>query len=128
MFRMHLRRHGVTVAFGTLVGGLVFAAPASAQVQPCTSVELGNNLPPANSPPLLRCMEVVFHPDGSASVDLATYQYYLNPLQPSLRSQNKWVPYKEDDVLAAFDRLWRLKFLDDLWIEAIDEPYENGVV
>jgi outer membrane protein assembly factor BamA len=37
------------------------------------------------------------------------------------------MPYRADDALAAFSGLWKTGFLDNLWIEVIDEPYENGV-
>jgi outer membrane protein assembly factor BamA len=49
------------------------------------------------------------------------------PFEASQRSANKWVPYSEAQPLAAFSRLLRTHFLDDLWIEVIDEPYENRV-
>ena len=111
---------------GVLLG---LPAPAGAQVVPCSTVEKSANLPPADSPPLLRCYELVFHPDGAQRVDNQTYLFYLSPvLQPSLRSQSKWVPYRKDDALTAFSRLWRTGFLDDFWVEVIDEPYENGVI
>ena len=106
---------------------LMFATPAKAQVGPCSTVEASPNLPPADSPPLMRCYQLVFHPDGLQSIDSATYLYYI-ALQPTLRSQGKWVPYRKDDVLRAFSRLWKTAFLDDLWVEVIDEPYENGVM
>jgi Surface antigen variable number repeat len=111
---------------GALLG---LSAPAVAQVIPCSTVEKSANLPPTDSPPLLRCYELVFHPDGAQRVDNQTYLFYLSPvLQPSLRSQSKWVPYKKDDALTAFSRLWRTGLLDDFWVEVIDEPYENGVI
>jgi hypothetical protein len=108
---------------------LALSAPANAQVVPCSTVENSTNLPPAGSPPLLRCYQLLFYPDGAQAIDNATYLYYIQPsVQPSLRSQNTWVPYREANVLDAFNRLMKTKFLDDLWIEVIDEPYENGVM
>jgi len=101
------------------------AAPAPAV--PCSTAEISKNLPPAGSPPLVRCIQIVFHPEDSNSVDGETYNYYIKPFENSQRSINKWVPYNEDQPLAAFSRLLRTGFLDDLWIEVIDEPYENGV-
>jgi len=75
---------------------LVLSAPARAQVVPCSAVETSANLPPAGSPPLVRCYQLAFHPDGAQLIDNQTYLYYVSPaLQPSLRSQSKWVPYKE---------------------------------
>src|SRR5262249_21713227 len=43
-------------------------------------------------------------------------------------SQDKWVPYSEDAVRADFWSIWRAGFLDNLWVEVIDEPYDNGVM
>ena len=118
------------VAAGFLAGIILAqSAPASAQIGPCRAGEASPNLPPAGSPPLLRCVQAIVHPEGTQSVDNETYFYYIRPgLQPSLRSERKWVPYNEDDALRAFSRLWRTNFLDDLWIEVIDEPFENDVI
>jgi outer membrane protein insertion porin family len=110
---------------------LAFAAPARAQVESCATAanEVGTNVPPANSAPVLRCFQLVFHPENSQSIDSETYIYYIQgSLQPSIRSQNRWVPYDEQKVLEAFDRLMKTNFLDDCWVEVIDEPYENGIV
>ena len=37
------------------------------------------------------------------------------------------MPYDEATLLRDFDALWKTNFLEDLWIEVIDEPYDNGV-
>jgi len=126
MFQMSLLRRAFAVALGALAAGLLCAAPASAQVQPCPKPA---RQPPADSPVLLRCVQWIFHPDDSQSVDIETYRYYMNYIGQggSDSTQNHWVPYKEDDVVENFDRLWKTKFLDDLWIEVIDEPYDNGI-
>jgi hypothetical protein len=108
---------------------LALSSPVSAQVAPCTAAETSTNLPPAGSPPLVRCLELVFHPDAAPLIDSRTYLFHISPLvQPSLRSERKWVPYKTGDALKAFSQLWRTGFLENLWIEVIDEPYENGVM
>ena len=42
-----------------------------------------------------------------------------------------WVPYDEaveKTVLEDFKRLWATNFLDNLWIEVRDVPYDNGVM
>jgi outer membrane protein insertion porin family len=42
-----------------------------------------------------------------------------------------WVPFNEDtekSLLDDFKRLWATGFLDSLWIEVNDVPYDNGVV
>jgi len=108
---------------------LALAVPANAQVASCQTAEISQNLPPADSPPLVRCYELVFEPAGAQRLTTETYLYSIGAaLQPSLRSANKWVPYQERDVLTAFERLWKTRFLEDLWVEVVDEPYENSVI
>ena len=90
-------------------------------------------LPPQGSPPLLRNLELRFPNQGNvASVEYDTYLYYMElPGHVSLPSQGRWVPYTEElerVVLDDFNRLWDTGFLDDLWIEVVDEPWSNGVI
>ena len=88
----------------------------------------GGQLPPMDSPPLVRYIEIAFPAQGNISViDPQTYQFYIHTL-PSRPSVGVWEPYDERTVLADFYRLWETKFLDDLWIDVKDVPYENGVV
>jgi outer membrane protein insertion porin family len=108
-----------------LLAGAV--SPAEAQVQPCPAVQ---TQPPADSGPLLRCLQVVAHPVNETYVEQATYQFYINT-RGSIPGKNLWVPYDEkieESLLTDFDSLWRTGFLDDLWIEVIDQPFDNGVV
>jgi outer membrane protein insertion porin family len=118
-----LRRRFVPAGL-TLIA-LFLATPAMAQ-QPCSTIEPPNAAPPAGSPVLYRCAQVVFHPINQSAIDANTYDYHLKA-RWSLASQGKWVPYNEDAVLADFWNLWRTNFLDNLWIEVVDEPYSNGV-
>jgi outer membrane protein insertion porin family len=107
----------VAVLFG-------FAAPAWAQdAPPCPKPA---NLPPANSPVLSRCTHLVAHPVNVTVVEQATYQYYIKAPQ-SLPSQQVWAPYDEEALTKDFWTLWNTGFLDNIWIETIDEPFENGV-
>jgi outer membrane protein insertion porin family len=109
-----------------------WAAPASAQVTPCSAAETSSNLPPADSGPLYRCVQIIAHADGDRvtevepMVDPRTYAAVLSPW--SQRSRNIWVPYDESTLQADFWKLWRTEFLEDLWVEVIDEPFENGVM
>jgi outer membrane protein insertion porin family len=111
----------------------VWAVPASAQVVPCAAGETSTNLPPAGSAPLYRCAEVKFHAGNDwvtevdPMIDPQTYGSQLT-LAFSQRSQNRWMPYDETVILNDFWKLWRTEFLEDLRIEVVDEPYENGVV
>jgi outer membrane protein insertion porin family len=98
------------------------AAPAGAQ--PAV------RMPPAGSGPVIRFLQLKFHPVDESIIDPQTYLYYIQT-QPSRSLDGVWVPYDEaaeaklrDD----FRRLWGTNFLDNLWIETMDEPYENGVI
>jgi outer membrane protein insertion porin family len=119
------------------LAAVAVAQPAAAQIAPCfdneqavakqANLDLATLLPPSGSPPLLRCWQLVFHPTNEPILTAETYQFRVK-IAPSLRSQRKWVPYDEEIVQADFWNLWRSNFLDNLWIEVIDEPYENGVM
>ena len=89
-------------------------------------------LPPPESPELLRSIAIQFPTQGNvAGVDLNTYLYYMEVRNHvSLPSQQKWAPYTDETVeiiLDDYQRLWGTGFLNDLWVEVIDTPYENGV-
>ena len=109
-----------------LGGSPVAAAGAATQAQ---SV----NLPPEGSPPLLRNVQLLFPTQGNRpNVEPQNYVYYMQVGDlVSLPSQQKWVPYTEATEQTAIDdvrRLWDTGFLDDIWLEVVDEPWENGVV
>jgi outer membrane protein insertion porin family len=98
-------------------------APTPAPVQPSA-------LPPAGSAPLVRFIELRFHPVNESIVEPQTYLYYIQT-QPSRSSDGVWVPYSDETekrLLEDFKRLWSTNFLDNLWIEVEDAPYTNGVV
>ena len=88
-------------------------------------------LPPAGSPPLLRTIRVEFPTQGNVSViDPQTYLFYIQT-RPSRPSDGVWVPFDdavEKSVLEDFKRLWATNFLDNLWIEVREVPYDNGVM
>ena len=84
--------------------------------------------PPADSPPVVRTIEITFPAQGNVSlVDPTTYLYYIQT-RPSRPSENVWVPYDEQRVKDDFTRLWGTGFLDDLSIDVSNEPFANGVV
>src|SRR5262245_9899964 len=114
------------VIAGFALAALSLPEAAAAQVQPCSAGETSPNVPPTGSPVLYRCAQVIFHPVNQSAIDPNTYDYHIKN-RWSLRSQNKWVPYDEQAIQADFWNLWRTNFLDNLWIEVFDEPYENGV-
>jgi outer membrane protein insertion porin family len=102
---------------------LGWAEPAAAQGKPCPEPA---NLPPTNSPVLLRCMELVAHPVNETIVEGQTYDYYIKSKRTD-STKRVFAPYDEDSIKADFWSLWRTGFLDNLWIEVLDEPYANGV-
>jgi outer membrane protein insertion porin family len=86
--------------------------------------------PPANSPTLLRAIEVRFSSQGNVSViDPQTYVYYIQT-QTSRPSAGVWVPYSEateQSLLNDYKRLWGTNFLENLTLSVEDRPYSNGV-
>lgn len=101
---------------------------ASATQAPVTPAP---KLPPAGSPPLIRFIQITFPTQGDISVvEPRTYLYYIQT-QVSRPSDGVWVPYDEKteaSLLEDFKRLWATNFLDDLSIEVLDAPYDNGVM
>jgi outer membrane protein insertion porin family len=99
------------------------AAPPAAQAAPVRQ-------PAAGSGPVIRQTELRFHPVNQSEIEAQTYLYYIQtPL--SRPSENAWVPYNEEterSLLADFKRLWATNFLDNLWIETLDVPFDNGVM
>nr|HPK72786.1 hypothetical protein [Vicinamibacterales bacterium] len=84
-------------------------------------------LPPPDSPPLVRTVEIAFPTQGNVSaIDPATYLFYIKTM-PSRPSAGVWSPYDSASVLEDFKRLWGTGFLDNIWIEVKDVPYPNGV-
>lgn len=111
---------------GTPVGPEpIFDVSKSAPERPCNPVP-ANEQPPASSPPLVRCLELQFHPVNQPLIDTQTYLYYIKT-KGSIPDQHLWVPYNEDQLQQDWSALWRTNFLDNLWIQVVDEPYDNGV-
>ena len=144
----HPKQVGVRVGAATLAFAVVLvsgAAPAEGQPsifgapqQQAPSIFGGApepprpSLPPPDSPTLLRNIAIQFPTQGNvAGVDYNTYLYYMQIKdEVSLPSQQKWTPYTDETVeliLDDYQRLWDTGFLNDLWVEVIDTPYDNGV-
>ena len=68
----------VFLAAALAATALSWARPAAAQVQPCPEPV---KLPPASSPVLLRCMQLVAHPVNETVVDPQTYGFYIKTPQ-----------------------------------------------
>ncbi|HET9705828.1 MAG TPA: outer membrane protein assembly factor BamA [Vicinamibacterales bacterium] len=79
---------------------------------------------------MIRQTELRFHPVNESIIEAQTYLYYIQtPL--SRPADNVWTPYNEQteqQLLGDFKRLWATNFLDNLWIETLDEPFPNGVM
>jgi outer membrane protein insertion porin family len=119
-----------------LIVALACAVPASAQIvgQPRTPAaqqprpQIPRPDPPAGSAPVLKSVEFQFHPDNAPMVDTNTYLYYVKARPGDWTIGEPYVLYNEAEELADFRRLWSTNFLDNLWIEVIDEPFANGVI
>ncbi len=111
---------------------LVGAGPAVAQDRPAEPVQERPSCgppakqPPTESPTLFRCLELRFHPINEPIVPTETYVRYLQTLATDT-SRDRYVPYDETKIQADFWNLWNTGFLDDAWVEVIDDPFENGV-
>jgi outer membrane protein insertion porin family len=86
------------------------------------------NLPPTDSPPLVRFVEIAIPSQNNASlVEPQTCLYYLHT-RPSRPSEREWVGYDPQTAIDDFKRLWQTGFPDDIWVEVKDVPFDNGVV
>lgn len=115
-------------SLGTAEARQTPGAPAAAPAAPQAAAAV--RMPPAGSGPVIRFLELRFHPVNESIIDPQTYLYYIQT-PPPRSSDGYWPPYDEaaeaklrDD----FRRLWGTNFLDNLWVEVLDEPYENGVI
>ena len=118
-----------------LYAALISAVPSAllAQTPPAPAARQAPapqaNLPPAGSAPVFRSLAPRCEPDNVCIVDPMTYLYYIET-RPSVGSEGRWVPWSNDiaeSLRRDFNRLWATNFLDDLWIEVIDNAYANGV-
>lgn len=107
-----------------LAACVLIPALASAQVAPCPDLD---SEPPLASPVLYRCAEIVLHPVNETMLEPMTYGRRLQASW-SRPSAQHWAPYDEAAIRDDFRRLWDTGFLDNLWVEVIDEPYRNGVM
>ncbi len=117
----------------------LLAAPLAAQDQPaalppvtvCGQPQVPRAQPPAGSGPVVLFIAPCFEAQGNAAViEPQTYLYYIQ-LKASLPSQGIWVRWDETSektVIEDFHRLWNTNFLDNLFIEATDYKFPNGVI
>ena len=108
------------------------ATPALAPIPFCgQQVAAPRAQPPAGSAPVVLAFGPCFEAQGGTSVvESQTYLYYIH-LKQSRPSEGVWVTYDETaekTIGEDFHRLWDTNFLDNLWIEARDYTFPNGVV
>ena len=74
--------------------------------------------------------ELRFHPVNESIIEPQTYLYYIQtPLSRPRRASGCRINEEtEESLLDDFKRLWATNFLDNLWIETLDEPFANGVM
>ena len=105
------------------------AAQAPAPPAPAAQPAAARRQPPAGSGAVVSQTEIRFHPVNESIIEAQTYLYYIQtPL--SRPSEGVWVPYNETTektLLDDFKRLWATGFLDNLWIETVDDNFDNGV-
>jgi outer membrane protein insertion porin family len=121
--------HVLRLAIATALT-LTLSTVAAAQGVPGAPATQKPPLPPPGSPPLVRNIELRFHPENASLIEPQTYLYYIQT-RASRSLDGVWVPFTEEveqTILGDFKRLWGTNFLDNLWVEVIDEPYDNGVV
>jgi hypothetical protein len=117
-------RRTLQVAGAAVVGLLLPATAAAQAAPPCPEPAA---LPPAGSSVLVRCVQIIAHPVNETLIPQQTYALQIRMPQ-TLPSQGVWAPYDESAVQADFWSLWRTGFLDNLWVEVLDEPFLNGVM
>ncbi len=125
-----MRRLCILSLFSLLTWSAGAEARQAAPVPSPAAAQAPVRMPAAGSGPVIRFIQLKFHPVDESLIDPQTYLYYIQT-QPSRSSDGVWVPYDEaaeaklrDD----FRRLWATNFLDNLWIEVLDEPFDNGVI
>jgi outer membrane protein insertion porin family len=129
-------KHLVRKLVFVLLVTLGVSAPALAQTPPPVGApqvqppQVPPQPPPpaAGSAPVLRALELRFHPDPSPVIEANTYLYYIKSRPGEVSKGMPYVLYDEQVLLDDFQRLWATNFLDNLWIEVLDEPYPNGVI
>jgi len=122
--RRQLTLFGICLVVAAGVAEARQAAPVAPATQPAV------RMPAAGSGPVIRFIQLRFHPVDESLIDPQTYLYYIQT-QPSRSSDGVWVPYDEQaeaKLRDDFRRLWGTNFLDNLWVEVLDEPYDNGVI
>jgi outer membrane protein insertion porin family len=127
------RRQGLRIAAGVALALVLLPGTAAAQATPpCPAPR---TLPPPGSVPQVRCIQIVAHPVNETIIPAQTYNVYIkgprtyDPQPPApADTPTVFASYDESAVQADFWSLWRTGFLDNLWVEVIDEPFANGVM
>ena len=96
-----------------MIALLACAAPAAAQTPPVVQAPAAQATtpaaqapqPPAGSAPVLKALELRFHPDTGSMVEPMTYAFYLRSKVSQPRTTGRWETYDEASILADFRRV-----------------------
>ena len=100
--------------------------PPQAQVEPCPAP--GQSAARRTRRCSSAASQLVAHPINETIIDRRHLQLLHQDAADRTRARTSVVARTtRTRVKADFWNLWRTSFLDNLWIEVIDEPFENGV-
>lgn len=110
---------------------LVTLVAGACALSPPVRVPAASEQPPADSPVILASVELRFPTQNNLSRrDIATYVAAADfPHYVSRPSRYQWIPYAdaEPKVLDDAQRFWKSGRFESLWVDALDDPFENGV-
>ena len=117
---------------------LVIVVHLSASASGCATTKIARldddaqvQQPPAESPLLMTTLELRFPTQGNRALrEIRTYVMQAETRRyVSLRSRGLWVPYGEAEpvILDDAERFWKSGRFESLWVDALEDPYENGV-
>ena len=91
-------------------------------------------LPPDDSPELFRTIEIQFPTatQGAGRSDPRALLAQMGEVRNFVSSprEERWLPYADAEtaIAEATDRLWNSGWLESLWVDVRDEPYDNGIM
>ena len=88
--------------------------------------------PRSGSPPLLRTIQLAFPTQDNASLrPLEDYLQMMSlPHNHTSRITGQWIHYAGTQLIILNDaeQLWRTGWFHSLWVDVVDERFDNGVV
>lgn len=104
-----------------LVGALFVAPLAHAQLP----------VPPTDSPVVLRNIQLKFPTQASGGSERHLLVYLdMADADQLVGLPDEWVPYSDAEAVILGDaaRFWQSGLFESLWVDVVDDSYENGVV